>query len=158
RERLAPRWLKLRCFDDVVARLRLRRLYHDGDAFACAPRCRLPLGVPPLRSRRRGHAERTGSRCGIARHAYPCGAWTSCRPCALPPTPRYLAALGRLRGLPRSFSIAPRKSRRYAAGAHSILRWREDTSAWRNHQILFGGSEIGRLFEIKTRCKIPVHF
>ncbi len=96
---------------------------HDGGACACGPDCRLhlPSGAQAVRHRRNAHAKRDEQRCGIARHVCPCGAWTSCRPCALPPTPRLIAAWRRLRGLPRSFSIAPRKSLRYAAGAHSIF-------------------------------------
>jgi len=86
---------------------------HAGGVSACGPGfpC-LPSGALPRRHGRRDHAKRDGRRCGIARLACPYGAWTSCRPCALPPTPRQIAALRRLRGLPRSFSIAPRKSRK----------------------------------------------
>ncbi len=96
---------------------------HGGGAFACGPDVRphLPWGAQAARHCRRAHAKRVERRCGFAHHACPCDAWTSCRPCALPPTPRQIAASRRLRGLPRCFSTAPRKSLGYAAGARLIF-------------------------------------
>lgn len=132
------------------------------DACACAPMSRLtyPLGVLPRRQCQRRHAKRVGLADGIARHACLCGAWISYHPCALPPTPRQSAAWRRLRGLPRCFFHraaqfalkirSQRRSRGYAAGARSILRWGEDISAEPKQQILFAAAPIAAVFKPST--------